>query len=209
MLIQPVPPQACATAFATQLPMFLLGAPGLTKQSYLGGKVAIPSLSQLGTAPPVPQQVFQLGLNAAANNSGTINPPSVGWRFLAGHGPGESVLGRMVQNPSSKAWKLTGVFFGERVWEAYVASQGLGSLPTVATDDYELRVLAIPALNLEAFWLVAQTAGSVDLIIPFPAQSLQLIPTLRAPNPYKMVTFLALIRPLAGGILTMPAGYGA
>jgi hypothetical protein len=209
MLIQPLPPQACATAFATELPMFLPGAPGLVKQSYLGGKVAIPSEKQLGTAPPVPQQVFQLSLNAAANNSGTIHPPSVGWRFLAGHGPTESVLGRMVQNPSTKAWKLTGVFFGERVWAAYVASESLSALPEAAKDDYELRVLAVPGLNLEAFWLVAQTAGSVDLIVPFPQGLDQIIPSLRAQNPYKLVTFLALIRPLAGGLLTMAAGYGA
>ncbi len=209
MLIQSVPPPACATAFATELPTFLLGAPGLVKESYLGGKVAIPSLTKLGTGPPAPQQVFQLSLNAAANNSGTIHPPSVGWRFLAGHGPGESVLGRVVQNPSSKAWKLTGVFFGERVWEAYVASQGLSSLQEVAKDDYELRVLAVPGLNLEAFWLVAQTAGSVDLMVPFPRATAQLIPALRGSAPYKLVTFLALIRPLAGSLLTMAAGYGA
>jgi hypothetical protein len=209
MLIQPIPPVACAEAFSAQLPTFLLDAPGLTKQNHLGGKVGIPSLQSLGTGAPVPQQVFQLSLKAAAINSSTIHPPSAGWRFLAGHGPGESVLGRMVQDPSSKAWKLAGAFFGERVWEAYVASQGLGSLPEVAKNDYELRVLAVPGLNLEAFWLVAQTAGSVDLIIPFPTRDHQLIPTLKGGNPYKMVTFLALIRPLAGGLLTMAAGYGA
>jgi len=43
MLITPVPPPACATAFSTGLPMFLSGAPGIVKQNYLGVKPGIPT----------------------------------------------------------------------------------------------------------------------------------------------------------------------
>jgi hypothetical protein len=207
MLITPVPPPACATAFSTGLPMFLSGAPGIVKQNYLGVKPGIPTLAQVSGGAPVAQQVFLLSLNAAANNTGTINPPSDGWRFLTGHGVSETVLGRVVQVPPSNTWKLTGVFYGERVSEALVATRHLVNLPEVATNNYELRLLAVPGLNLEAFWLVAQNAGSVDLIIPF-SQDQHVIPTPPT-SPYRIVTFLALIRPLAASLLTMPAGYGA
>jgi hypothetical protein len=208
MLITPVPPVASATAFSTGLPMFLSGAPGIVKENYLGANPRVPTFAQVSGGAATPQPVFQLSLNEAANNTGTINPPSAGWRFFIGHGVTETVLGRVVQVPPSNTWKLTGVFYGERVSAALVASQDLVHLPDVATNDYELRLLAIPGLNLEVFWLVAQSAGAVDLIIPFPATQ-HVIPMPPSLNAYSIVTFLALIRPLAGSLLTMPAGYGA
>jgi hypothetical protein len=208
MLITPVPPVACVAAFSAQLPTFLSGASGISNQNYLGTPPAIPSAAQLGPGVPLAQQVFLLTLNAAASNPGVINPPADGWRFLAGHASAP-VLARVAQLAPSQNWKLTGVFFGARVSDAILATQQLHNLPDVAKNDYELRVLVVPGLNLEAFWLVAQTAGSFDLIVPFPAGAEQPIAALRTHNPYKMVTFLALLRPLIAGARTMPAGYGA
>jgi hypothetical protein len=207
-LITPVPPVACAAAFSAQLPMFLHEASGVVKQNYLG-KPTVPTLAEVGSGTPVPQQVFLLSLNEAANNTGTINPPAVGWRFFVGSSPGATVLGRMVQIAPSNTWKLTGVFYGQRVAQALAASYGLGSLPQVQAADYELRLLAVPGLNLEAFWLAAQKAGSVDFIIPFPASTGQVIQVLQSPSPYQMMTFLFLIRSLAAASRTMAAGYGA
>jgi hypothetical protein len=207
-LITPVPPAACAAAFSAQVPMFLSGASGVSEQNYLGAAPHVPSLADITPGVPVAQQVFQLSLNAAGYNTGAINPAAAGWRFLAGP-PSNPVLGRMVQIPPSQAWKLTGVFFGLRVSEALLAVQPLYVLPDVVTNDYELRVLAVPGLNLEVFWLAAQKAGTSDLIVPFPSASSQIIPSLRSQFPYKMVTFLALLKPLAGGLLTMAASYGA
>jgi hypothetical protein len=209
MLITPVPPSASAMAFSTQLPMFLPGAPGLVRQSYLSPTPALPSPAELVPGASQGQQVFYLSLNEAANNSGSINPPAAGWRFLTGNPSSGQLLARVVQIPPFQTWKLTGVFYGQRVSDAITASSYVQNLSEVATNDYELRVLAVPGLNLEAFWLVAQSAATVDLIVPFPRGADQLIPALRAQNPYKLVTFLALIRPLAGGLLTMAAGYGA
>jgi hypothetical protein len=209
MLITPVPPKASAAAFSTQLPMFLPGAPGLVRQSYLSPTPALPSPAHIVPGALQAQQVFYLSLNEAANNSGTINPPAAGWRFLTGNASSGQLLARVVQIPPAQTWKLTGVFYGQRVSDAIAASSYLQKLSEVGSNDYELRVLTVPGLNLEAFWLVAQSATSVDLIVPFPRASEQLIPSLKAQNPYKLVTFLALIRPLAGGLLTMAPGYGA
>jgi hypothetical protein len=207
-LIEPVPPADCTAAFSTTLPQFLTGAAGMIRESYLGVKPPFPDQSQIGIAPPRPQQVFVLNLNDAAYNRGKINPPAAGWRIFAGSGQNGAVMGRMLQMPPSLTWKLTGVFYGSRVAEAMAASQTMGVLPAVTKNDYTLRVLAIPGLNLEAFWLVAQRPDTADLLVPFPPATAQLIPTLTGLNPYKMVTFLALIRPLAARMLSMEAGYG-
>jgi|HubBroStandDraft_5_1064220.scaffolds.fasta_scaffold69770_2 hypothetical protein len=207
-LIEPAPPADCTAAFSATLPQFLTGAAGLIKESYLGVKPPVPDQSQIGIAPPRPQQVFVLDLNEAAHNPGRIDPPAAGWRIFAGSGQNSTVMGRMMQIPPSLTWKLTGVFYGVRVAQALDASQNLGVLPAVTKSDYVLRVLAVPGLNLEAFWLVAQSPATADLVIPFPAATAQPIPTLMGVNPYKMVTFLAIIRPLAASMLSMASGYG-
>jgi hypothetical protein len=209
MLITPVPPAATATAFSAQLPMFLPGAPGLVRQAFLSPTPTLPTPAEVLPGVAQAQQVFFLSLNEAAYNSGSINPPAAGWRFLAGNASSGQLLARVVQILPSQTWKLTGVFYGQRVSDVTAASDYVQNLSEVAKNDYVLRILAVPGLNLEAFWLVAQNAGSVDLIVPFPRTTEQLIPALRAQIPYKLVTFLALIRPLAGGALTMPVGHGA
>jgi len=206
-LITPPAPINCAAAFSAQLPMFLSGATGITREYYLDTTSTIPSPAQISGATPLPQQVFLLTLNEAAFNAGFINPPSVGWRFLAGD-PSASVLGTVVQIGPSGSWKLTGVSYGSRVSSAVGASQRLESLQAVAQNDYELRVLVIPGLHLDTFWLRARNAGTSDLIVPFPQGINQPIMTLRSMSPYKLVNFLALIRPLAGSSLAMAPGYG-
>ena len=206
-LITPAPPPACAKAFSAGLPMFLSGAPGVLTQKHLGSPPLIPTPSQVGVVQH-PEQVFVLSLNEAVYNTGSVNPPSAGWRFFAGNQLNGTVLGRMIQVPPSQTWKLISVFYGERVYQALEVSSHLGSLAQVAQENYELRVLAVPGLNLEAYWLVAQKAKTPDLVIPFPAATSQLIKVLNG-GPYKMVTFLALIRPLAAGLLTMSARSGA
>jgi hypothetical protein len=206
-LITPTPPPACAKAFSAGLPMFLYGAPGVVTKKYLGSPPQIPTPSQVGVEQRS-EQVFLLSLNEAAYHTGSINPPSAGWRFFAGNQQNETVLGRMIQVPPSQTWKLISVFYGESVYQALRASLHLGALAQVAQENYELRMLAVPGLNLEAYWLVAQKAGTPDLVIPYPEGSNQLIKVLSG-GPYKMVTFLALIRPLAAGLLTMSARSGA
>jgi hypothetical protein len=206
-LITPATPPSAAVAFNAGLPKFLANAPGLTSQNYLGTPPYIPAPSQVG---PVQnsQQVFLLTLNEAVSNTGSISPPSVGWRFFAGNVQNDTVLGRTIQVPPSNTWKLAGVLYGERVYQALLLSKHLETFAQTAKEEYELRVLAVPGLNLEVFWLVSQTAGSPDLVFPFPLKTGQLIQSLQGDS-YKMVTFLALIRPLAAGLLAMAPKAGA
>ena len=77
--------------------------------------------------------------------------------------------------------------------------------------SYESRLLAIPGLNLEVFWLSATKPGGVDLVVRTPTAPTKVGPQLFFPpgKALELQSFLAQIRPLASALLSMPAGYGA
>jgi hypothetical protein len=222
-LLTPNPPHAAAEAFRNGLPAFLSGGPPDTvvSETFVGSPPPIPSAADIytgsghgsGTAggPNIPSvlQGFVLSLRDAANNTGVVSPAHVGWRFFAGGARNKTVLGSVVQR--RHAWKLVAVHYGNVVWETLNASQLLNSTPPaqVQAEDYELRLLAIPGLNLEVFWLGAQKAGSVDLIVSVPSALSRFIHLPTPSGPLEIPAFLAEIRPLAASLLTMAPGYGA
>jgi hypothetical protein len=218
-VLTPNPPHASVTAFLNGLPAFLSGGlPGtVVSETYVGSVPRIPSAADvgIGSGPPVPGhpkipvvlQAFVLSLQEAANNTGIISPAHAGWRFFAGGAPDGTVLGTVVQR--RQGWKLVAVHYGNLVLETLHASLQLKSSlpPQFQAQEYELRLLAIPGLNMQVFWLAAQKAGSADLILPVPGT---IAPHRPSPSaPLQMPNFLAEIRPLAARLLTMPAGYGA
>jgi hypothetical protein len=219
-LLTPNPPDASLAAFSHGLPAFLSGGPRGTvvSENYVGRAPHIPSAADVGigsgpvpTAPNVSAvlQSFVLSLRDAANNTGVVSPAHAGWRFFAGGARNKTVLGSVVQR--RHGWKLVAVHYGNLVWETLNASQLLNSTPPpqVQAEDYELRLLAIPGLNLEVFWLAAQKAGSVDLIVSVPSALSRFIHLPTPSGPLEIPAFLAEIRPLAASLLTMAPGYGA
>jgi len=209
-LLKPPPPPASAAAFSAQLPTFLSGPGGLGNRHSAGSPAAMPSPTDIGSAPPEAQEVYFLSLKDAAHNSGVISPKSVGWRFFAGGAsPSPMVIGRVIQHPSSAAWKTVAVFYGPVVNDEMDASNGLTNLPQLQTGNYHLRALEVPGLNFKAFWLKALKAGIEDLIVPFPSGPAQLISGLKGAGSYSMSHFLAVIRPLASSNLAITGKYGA
>jgi hypothetical protein len=203
-------------AFSSGLAAFLPGGVPSTvvREIYVGRAPKIPSLADVITSGGLPNvtaviQAFVLSLTAAANNTGQISPDRAGWRIFAGEAQGKTVVGRMVQQ--NQGWKLAAVQYGDLVWEAKNISQHLqvSPPPKIQGKDYELRLLAIPELNLEVFWLAAQTAGSTDLIFAAPSTVPLALPWGLPSAPLDMAHFLAEIRPLAASMLTMPARNGA
>jgi len=212
-IVKPSPPANVTAICSVDLPSFLSG-PGfgsagqLIAAKYAGNTPRIPSsadLSSIGGIPVLrePQQVFVLGLGDAANQAiGSAVP--AGWRLFAGNQKYKIVMGRVKQATSATTgWKLTATYHGDpvtnrdRVWDVLEASNQLLLLPEVQTADYELRVLTLPGLNLETFWLVAQAAGASDLVVPFPAAPNQPIRELNTAVSYSMADFLLRIAPLA------------
>ena len=213
-LLTPTPPQAVSEAFRDGL-RTLFGElltvlknlnPGdvgailnqTLNKHFLGGPPEIPSLADLGLLGEAlldhnQQQVFTLGLSDLASED---SPRLIGWRLFAGNNQGKTVLGHIIQ-PAAGGWKLTGCFYRDRVWDVLQASLALGSLPAVQQGDYELRLLTIPGLNLEAFWLVAKQPDQSDLVVPFPAAPNQPISGLNTAGTFTMANFQSIVSPLA------------
>jgi hypothetical protein len=214
----PHAPDAAADAFRNGLPAFLSTGPP-NSQDFVGEQPPIPSLAEVETGgSQAVLQGFVLSLKDAATNTGVVSPAHAGWRFFAGGERNKTVLGSVVHR--RHGWKLVAVHYGKRVWETLRTSQQLdSSLPSqVQSETYELRLLAIPGLNLEVFWLSAQKVGAVDLIhsvtlpVPVPIISSRVpeVPARSFPSGLlELPTFLAEIRPLAASLLTMQPGYGA
>lgn len=208
-LITPTLPAEVTAAFTDGLPKFLAG--GQTNIRSVGAPPDIPSLQDVGApdgGPAVhdPQACFTLGLQAAVGGDLTASN-SVGWRLFAGEQQFRTVLGRVVSNDLA-GWRLTAVFYDQptagwtRVWDLLTASHNLANLPEVQAADYELRILSIPALNQESFWLVGKTPGS-DLVVP--AAPNQLIRDLARAATITAADFLTAIAPLARERLRAPA----
>jgi hypothetical protein len=210
-LIPTPPPAAAQAAFTAGLPGFLSGAAGLGVPAFVGLAPTIPSHAEIGTGFVAAIQLFVLRLSDAATSTETISPASAGWQFFAGNLPvptPQMVLGTVVRRPPTQAWKLINVYYGQTVPAQLIALNALAGLTDVKREDYEARMLSIPGVNLRGYWLVAQTEGSPDLVVPIPAGA-TLIPTLDGPGPFRMPNFLARIGPLAASNLTMAAGRGA
>jgi hypothetical protein len=213
-LLTPTPPQAVALAFRDGL-LSLFGELLTTLESvilteagrilnqtlnghFLGGPPAFPSLADLGLLGEAlldhnQQQVFSLALSDLASEGA---PRPMGWRLFAGNNQGKTVLGHVIQPPAG-GWKLTGCFYRDRVWDILQASLALASLRAVQQADYELRLLTIPGLNLEAFWLFAKQPGQSDLVVPFPAAPNQPISGLNTAGTFTMANFQSIVSPLA------------
>ncbi|MBS1859515.1 MAG: hypothetical protein JST11_29340 [Acidobacteria bacterium] len=200
-LLKPTLPAGIAEAFSKALPAFL-SAPRETSisEKYVGEAPSLPTADDLDSRAILhaeAQEIFVLALTDAANAADIGKAVPAGWRLLAGDSAGKAVLGRVSRRGRPERWKLTATHYGGRVWQARQASSALDALREVREADYELRVLAVPGLNLEVFWLVARTPGSGDLVVPFPAKPDQPIGALNENPVYRLPDFLAIIRPLA------------
>jgi hypothetical protein len=211
-LLQSTPPAEVAAAFAAGLEEFLSGPNGIVNPTFAGVPPNIPAAADIGTAFVEAQEVFVPSLADAANNTGVINPAPAGWQLFAGDvsSPnGQAVWGWVVQRPPSQAWKLIALYYGPLVQDEWKAFQVLSSLEEVQASNYGSRLLEIPGVNVKAFWLVAQTPGAIDYVIPIPVGASQVIGDLSGPGPFTMPVFLSAIRALAARNLTMAAGHGA
>ena len=170
----------------------------ILSQRFLNGPPAFPSLASLGLLGGAPQdfkphRVFMLRLSDLAADASSVQAAvPTGWRLFAGSNPGETVLGRVAQSPQG-SWSLASCSWGDSVWDSLQRYLNLDTLATVQAEDYELRLLEVPALNQQIFWLVAQHPGSCDLVaVNYP------IPGLNTPGgTTTMANFLSVVGPLA------------
>ena len=132
------------------------------------------------------QWTFTLGLEELAKANAKLPDAAVGWRYEIGDGSGQA-LSATVDSKN----KLVGLSRGPAVSSSLSVASELRTLPEAAEDDYEIRLLTIPGLLTEAFWLKSLD-NKPDLIVPFSTAQ-----KLRLGHPYHSEVFLNIMRPLA------------
>jgi hypothetical protein len=139
------------------------------------------------------QVIYALGLEDL-RASGLQNARKVGWRFLAGSGLRQAVAANLAQTGNEPP-QMTALTRGPEIASAIRAAQRIrDDFPLVKDPqyEYELRVLKIPGILLEVFWLKAKTGG--DLVVPYFAlfcDKLNVMRVLQADE------FLDIVKPLA------------
>jgi hypothetical protein len=177
-LTEPTPPHAVSLAYTNGLANFL--------------KPGDPSPTVARSSQPQTQQVFALGLDDLINGGPLDKARFLGWRFLTGGRSGSALTAEVrATGPGGKP-KLTGLSRGIGVTRSIHASADVRKLPQA--EGHELRVLAIPGLLTEAFWLKAIPGESEnDFVVPFLAAAKGLL----VMHPYPAKDFLAAAQKLA------------
>jgi hypothetical protein len=95
------------------------------------------------------------------------------WRFFAGgHKTMTTAAGCMTTcgGPGLPPLKVTAVTRGTVPAQMLMSTEMLNDLRELTdspNNEYELRVLRMPALGTEAFWLKSLTAGLGDMVVPY------------------------------------------
>jgi hypothetical protein len=152
-----------------------------------------PALSDIQSGKQFAQQVFALGLNPLLEDPDLQNAKPGGWRFLTDTRSGQA-LSAEIKGGGDGAPRMTGLSRGPRVSLALQAAIEVRKLPDVQRNDYELRVLAIPSLLTEAFWLrwASIQARGNDLFVPFYTMAKE-VQTL---VPFELPDLMAILKPL-------------
>lgn len=184
-LIYPAPPFNVALAFWNGMKRYLSGDDPLSRilASPSGGQWRIHCLYLLGLQEIIDGKDFQ---SAAV---------PTGWRFLLSGAGGEAAAGYVtVRDPEPR---MTSLGADQKLKENMAYATAIDRIveesPELSGKDYELRLLSIPCLLMEVFWLVPPAGGpGHDLVFPYKT----LVDELR-PQMYTVEQFLAISRPLA------------
>jgi hypothetical protein len=110
-----------------------------------------------------PMGVYTLHLNDL-RGGGLRAAQLTGWRFLIGDPAQDIVLCTVAQQPATGAWRLISAYYGPQVKKMLTAKDALKSVQQTQARSYELRNLVIPAINVEACWLLDRSPSATDLV---------------------------------------------
>jgi len=138
------------------------------------------------------QRIFVLSPGEVMGAGGLRTARAAGWRFLASgissqYGIAASVAQR------GNGWSLESVSYGPGIDVSLNAIRLLQPDLQALPDVYELRVLKIPSLLTEAFWLLSPANSQLDRVVPYLTRLAGIEPTRK----YSEHEFLSLIRPYA------------
>src|SRR6266542_2919283 len=121
-------------------------------------------------APEFHHPVYAVGLRAL-DGGAAFSPKQVGWQFLTRDSDGRAIGGDVPQTSLDGGALTTSRMQGPAVDKALQAILTTQELDQVRRNDYEVRVLRIPGLRIEAFWLKAKPYQdrpvSDDFVFPY------------------------------------------
>jgi hypothetical protein len=137
------------------------------------------------------QEVYVLSLKDIRSGAGLSAKKDAGWRFISAATPGGVGAAAHVSNDSHGTPVMRGISHGPEIAAAVSAAREVESLPEVAGQQFEMWVLRIPSVLVEAYWLKS-SSGAKEFIVPYLAGTrLQLMKT------YSVAEFLQIVRVLA------------
>jgi len=113
------------------------------------------------------QQVFTLGLDDIAAGNGIQAARPAGWWLLAECGPGRAVAVDMTGGIAPEIASISDLREAKEINDAIAAIHQIQGLPQAQdAAEYDLQILQVSGLHLEAYWLKAQPGGT-DYLFPF------------------------------------------
>lgn len=138
------------------------------------------------------QKVYVLGLQQIVAGDPFGEQNFTGWRYLTDIAPDLAAAGEVSQTTDDQTPSFSGLSYGPRLAKAVRASGTIETLDGVPAGNYELSLLRIPGLLIDAFWLRSSNTGN-DLVVPYDT----LTKGLQEMYVYRMDEFLNIVRPLA------------
>src|SRR6267142_3745314 len=137
-------------------------------------------------------RVFSLGLKSVATGGkGIADAKPVGWRVMVGGDSGQAVIAHVHEALGDVPPRMTGLSRGPEIGTAIRVADLLNKLQEAQDQPYEARVLRVPGVPIEVFWL--KPASGNGWVVPF----LTLTGGLEVAGVYTMDDFLRTIEPLA------------
>ena len=127
--------------------------------------------------------------SVATGGDGIMGVIPRGWRFMV-QAENRAGAGHIRELPDDTA-KMSRVSEGDAVLRAIEICNGLENLSEVPKNCYELRILKVPSVPIEVFWLRAEDGN--DVVVPFGSATA----TLENGRAYPLSKFLREIRPIA------------
>lgn len=141
-------------------------------------------------------EIFSLNAEEISNGAGLDAAQPVGWRYLVNQPAnaliGGSVAAAAVVTGHEGSYEFSHLQHG---WLASATARALAAaekLPRVASEAFDVRLLSMPALFVDALWLKNTGAGE-DLVVPIASLSKKLLPD----QPYSPGEFLNILRDLS------------
>jgi hypothetical protein len=125
-----------------------------------------------------------------------------GWRVLSSTPSGQVVAADVVK-PAAAPSRISSVSFDPRLRKVMQQIKDLETLAAVKQQDYELMIVKVPGILLEAFWLKSRT-GAGDLLVPVLTRSEE----LKVMEAYPVDRFLDIARQVVTRFLDLRKDLG-